>query len=417
MKLTERAMAIVLSPRSTWPQIEQEPSSVASIYREYVLILAAIPAVCGFIGSSIVGVSVLGVSARVPLVSGLIGMVVSYGLSLAGVFLLSLIVNALAPKFGGQSDGLKAFKLVAYAATASMLGGVFSAIPAFSLLGVLAGLYSLFLLYIGLPVLMKNPAEKSLKYTAVVILCAIVLGFVMGAVTSMFVPSVSLGLSTAQRGSDASVFKIETPAGTIALDSDRIEQAQQRMVEASKRMEQASERKDGAAMADAANDSMAAAITALGGDASIAPVSAQDLKALLPDTIGAFRRTRREASQSAAMGATMSQASAHYETDAASADIEIIDMGSAAALIGMAAAMQPGEYEDDTSVRSTRRDGGRTTVLNYQRDGSSAEARITLSNGIVVTVSAQQADIDEVKQLVDGLDLDRLEKAERPRAG
>jgi hypothetical protein len=417
MKLTERALAIVLSPRNTWPQIEAESASVGAIYREYLLVLAAIPAVCGFIGTSIVGVSVFGVSARVPVLSGLVSMVVSYGLSLAGVFLLSLIVNALAPKFGGQSDGLKAFKLVAYAATAGMLGGVFSIIPALSLLGVLAGLYSLVLLYIGLPVLMKNPAEKSLKYTVVIILCAVVLGLVMGAVTSMFAPSASLGLGTAQRGSDASAFRIKTPAGTIALNPDRIEQAQQRMVEASKRLEQASERKDGAAMADAANDSMAAAITAMGGDATVAPVSAKTLKTMLPDRIGDFRRVSSQASDGAAMGSAMSEVHARYQSDAATADIEIVDMGSAATLISMATAMQAGEYEDDTSVRSTRRDGGRTTMLNYQRDGSSAEARITLSNGIVVTVSAQQAGIDAVKQLVDGLDLNRLEKSERPRAG
>ncbi|TJY61067.1 YIP1 family protein [Sinimarinibacterium sp. CAU 1509] len=417
MKLTERALAIVLSPRNTWPQIEEESASVGAIYREYLLILAAIPAVCGFIGTSIVGVSVFGVSARVPVLSGLVGMVVSYALSLAGVFVLSLIVNALAPKFGGQSDALKAFKLVAYAATASMFGGVFSIIPALSLLGVLAGLYSLVLLYRGLPVLMKNPAEKSLAYTAVIIVCAVVLGLVMGAVTSIFAPSAGIGLQASKRGADSTGFRIETPAGTLALDPDRIETAKQRMLEASKRMEQASSRNDGAAMADAANDSMAAAITAMGGDAAVGPVPAKTLKTMLPDRIGDFRRVSSQASDGAAMGSAMSEVHARYTHDAATADIEIVDMGSAATLISMATAMQAGEYEDDTSVRSTRRDGGRTTVLNYQRDGSSAEARITLSNGIVVTVSAQQAGIDAVKQLVDGLDLDRLEKSERPRAG
>lgn len=417
MKLTERALAIVLSPRNTWPQIEAESASVGAIYRHYLLILAAIPAVCGFIGTSIVGVSVFGVSARVPVLSGLVSMVVSYALSLAGVFLLSLIVNALAPKFGGQSDALKAFKLVAYAATASMLGGVFSILPALSLLGVLAGLYSLVLLYRGLPVLMKNPADKSLAYTAVIIVCALGLGLVMGGVMSVFAPSTGIDLRAAQRGAESKGFRIETPAGTLALDPDHVESARQRMLEASKRMEQASSRNEGAAMADAANDSMAAVITAMGGDATVAPVPATTLQALLPERIGAFRRVSSQASDGAAMGAAMSEVRARFQRDAATADIEIVDMGSAATLISMATAMQAGEYEDDTSVRSTRRDGGRTTQLNYQRDGSSAEARITLSNGIVVTVKAQQAGIDDVKQLVDGLDLHRLEKTERPRAG
>jgi hypothetical protein len=82
-------------------------------------------------------------------------MIVSYLLTLVMVFVLALIVNALAPTFGGTKDSLRALKLVAYGVTASFLGGIFNLIPALGLLGVLASLYSIYLIYTGIALMMR----------------------------------------------------------------------------------------------------------------------------------------------------------------------------------------------------------------------------------------------------------------------
>ena len=126
MNLIERVQAILLKPKETWPVIAQEGGDVASIYKNYLVILAAIPAVATFIGLSVVGAGMFGVSFRVPIVAGLINMVVGYILSLVMVYVLSLIANALAPTFAGEKNQLNAFKLIAYASTAGMVGGIFS---------------------------------------------------------------------------------------------------------------------------------------------------------------------------------------------------------------------------------------------------------------------------------------------------
>ena len=55
-------------------------------------------------------------------------------LSLVMVFVLALIVNALAPTFGGTKNQVQALKLVAYGCTAGFLGGIFGLIP---MLGIL----------------------------------------------------------------------------------------------------------------------------------------------------------------------------------------------------------------------------------------------------------------------------------------
>jgi hypothetical protein len=148
------------------------------------MILAAIPAVAAFIGMSLIGVNVLGVSVRTPLIGGLVGMVVSYALSLAMIYVLALIADALAPTFGGQKNPMQALKLVGYAGTAGMVGGIFSIIPVLGILGLLASLYSIYLLFIGIPVLMKTPQEKALPYTATLLVCGIVAGVILGAVSA-----------------------------------------------------------------------------------------------------------------------------------------------------------------------------------------------------------------------------------------
>lgn len=189
MSIVQRAKAILLDPKGTWPVIDAEPATVQSVYVPYVLALAAIPAVAGFIGLSLVGFGGPGTHLRLPIGSGIVNMVVSYALSLVMVYVMALVVDALAPTFGGRKNPIAALKLVAYGSTAAFAGGIFNLLPALSILGVLAAIYSIYLFYLGLPVLMRSPPEKSLVYTAAVVVAGIVVGFVLAALTSLLTPA------------------------------------------------------------------------------------------------------------------------------------------------------------------------------------------------------------------------------------
>ena len=164
MNVVERAKSILLQPAQTWPVIDAEPATVQSIYKDWLIIMAAIPAVCGFIGLSLVGASVFGISYREPLVGGIVTMLVSYGLSLAVAYVMSLIVDALAPSFGATKNPVGALKVVAYGSTAAYVAGVFSLLPMLSMLGVLVALYSVYLFYVGLPAVMKCPQDKAVGF-------------------------------------------------------------------------------------------------------------------------------------------------------------------------------------------------------------------------------------------------------------
>jgi hypothetical protein len=182
-KLIERAKSIILSPKTEWEKIAAETADVKSLFTGYAMILALIPAVCGLLGSTLIGVSLPIVGTiRTPITSALITMVLGYVLGLAAIYVVSLIVTALAPTFDGQKDPVAALKLVVYSSTPVWLAGVFSLIPMLGVLGIVAGLYGLYLLYLGLSPLMKNPQEKSIGYTALIVVCYIVVAMIMGLI-------------------------------------------------------------------------------------------------------------------------------------------------------------------------------------------------------------------------------------------
>lgn len=188
--IVQRARDILLRPRECWPVIAAEPATAQSIYIPYVLVLAAIGPLASLIGGQLVGVSVLGTRWHPPMGAALTSAILSYGLTLAMVFVLALVIDGLAPSFGGQKDQIQALKVAAYSGTAAWVGGIFGLIPALGLIGLLFALYGLYILYLGLPVLMKVPQDKAVGYVAVVVVIAIVLFLIVGAVVgSVTAPS------------------------------------------------------------------------------------------------------------------------------------------------------------------------------------------------------------------------------------
>jgi Yip1-like protein len=182
MNLVERVKAIIMTPKSEWLTIAGEPGDPQYLFTNYVAILAAIPPVCRFLGMSIIGVNMPLVGTfRVGVVSGLASAIVQYLLTFVVVYVMALIIDALAPTFGGQKSQPDALKLAVYSMTPVWLVGVFLLIPALGILGIL-GLYGLYLFWVGAPTLMKTPADKSIAYTAAVVVCGIVISLIVGAI-------------------------------------------------------------------------------------------------------------------------------------------------------------------------------------------------------------------------------------------
>ncbi len=179
--LKDRVTKILTNPKAEWPVIEAEATDTGKLYREYIGILAAIPVISSFIGFSIVGFSAPFVGTiRLGIGRGLANAIVSYVLTLVGVYVSALVIDKLAPSFESKSDQMQALKLVAYASTPAWLAGVFQIIPALGVLAILGGLYAIYLFYLGLPVLMKTPAAKVVPYMVVAAVVVIIVTVVVG---------------------------------------------------------------------------------------------------------------------------------------------------------------------------------------------------------------------------------------------
>ena len=187
MNLVERIKGILLKPKEEWQTISGETTPIPELYKTYVVKLAAIGPVASIIGMSIVGITLPFIgSFRIPLTTSIGSAIVHYILTLVGVYVLALIIDALAPTFSGEKSMLQAFKVAAYSSTPGWVVGVIGIIPALAPLGIL-GLYGLYLLYLGLPNLMKSPKEKSLGYTLAVILAAVVIFVVISYISRAFI--------------------------------------------------------------------------------------------------------------------------------------------------------------------------------------------------------------------------------------
>lgn len=183
MKLIERVKGMILSPATEWQAVAAEPATIQGLYTGYNVPLAAIGPVASFIGLTLFGMSIPFAGAmRLTTTAVLSQTIVSFLFGLVVVFLVALLINALAPKFGGESNQIQALKVAGYSSTPAWVAGVLNLVPALSPLVLFASLYSIYVLYLGLQSVMKAPKEKAIGYTVAVIIVAIVLGMVVGAV-------------------------------------------------------------------------------------------------------------------------------------------------------------------------------------------------------------------------------------------
>jgi hypothetical protein len=166
MKLVDRVKAILLTPRTEWPVVERERATMSDLFIKYVAILAALPEVAHLIGQSFIG------EARIPIASGLLRAVISYVVSIAMVYIIAGVINLLVPRFGGEKNFSNALKLSVYSHTPLWLAGVFLLIPGLNFLLIL-GVYGFYLLWVGLPMLMRVPNDRAFSYAVVVTACAL----------------------------------------------------------------------------------------------------------------------------------------------------------------------------------------------------------------------------------------------------
>lgn len=185
--LFERVKDILMSPKTEWGVIDGESATVGGIFTSYVVILAAIGPIAGLIGAQVIGISAFGITYKPPMGLSIATAVIGYVMQLVGVYVTALIIDALATTFGGTKNMVQAVKAAAYAATAYWILCIVQIFPLLGWLAWIGMVYGWYLLYLGLPVVMKAGQDKAVGYTVVVIVVEIVIYFLLALIIGMVI--------------------------------------------------------------------------------------------------------------------------------------------------------------------------------------------------------------------------------------
>ncbi len=365
--IAERAKAIILTPKDEWLKIQSETTSQSDLLTRYAIPLAAIGPVASLVGGQLFGYGAFGFSYKPGIIAGLSTALVSFALSLVSLFVVSFIADFLAPKFGGESNKLNAFKLVAYSYTASWAVGIFGLVPSLAFFGLL-GLYSIYLLYSGATPMMKVPGDKAGGYTAVTILSAVVLAIVVTPITAAITGAMGFGAMSMASRSDAGG-KITLPGGG-SLDTGKME-------EMTKQLEGVTSGKTAA-------------------------VDAGKMLQLLPGAIGSYERM---AAETVGMGQMGSTAEGTYTAGDKTFKLKIVDMSALGAIAGMGAAMGVSQSREDADgYERTGAVNGQMQSESWNKTSNRGKFGVVVANRFMIEAEGDAANIDELKAAVASVD-------------
>ena len=411
MSIVDRIKNICLTPNTEWPVIATEPSSTGSLIAGYVAPLAAVSAIAGFIGVSFIGTSTFFAGTyRMSLFAGLALAVWTFIGAIIGVVLVGFIINALAPTFGGEQNSARAMKVAVYSFTPAWVAGVLRIVPALGILAILGAFYGFYLLYLGLPALMKAPKEKAAGYTIVTIIAAIVVYVVVGAVGGLMIAGGAIG--SGMLGNIASTSSGSSPsASEVQFDKNspmgKLQEFGKAMEESNKKMEAAQKSGDANATAAAAMDTLG---TLFGGGKKVDPLEIDQIKSFLPPTLAGFAKQGNGTAEKSGFASLMvSKAEANYSDGAKTVNVGISDSGGASGIMGLAgwAAMQTSKEDDNGSERVSKVNG--RLVHEQTRKNGEDEFEIILGDRFVVSASSRDVKLTQLKTIVSALDLNKIE--------
>jgi Yip1 domain len=188
--IVSQAQDVLLKPKEAWTEIDKRPISIQDTYINYIAPLAAFPAVAHFLGMALIGVGSgeAGHREYVGFLPGLLFAVVSFGIALGAVYAFAYVTDHVGPQFGVARDFNRAFKLAAFFPTAAWLTGAIRIIPDLEMFWFLGAGYSLYLLFIAVPIVMKPPADKAFTYQMTVVAWGIILLLIVGLLLVVIAP-------------------------------------------------------------------------------------------------------------------------------------------------------------------------------------------------------------------------------------
>ena len=176
--LLSHVWGLFAHPEEEWKTIRKENCTIGRCYCSHVLVLAAIPALAGYIGTTQVGWQILTAEVhRLTHQSALWIAIASYFTMLVAVFTIGKLIHWMGQTYGTKQSLSQCIALAAYTATPLFLIGVMLVYPVLwlnLLIGLVALAYTVYLLYLGVPIVMSVTKERGFLFSSAVLAVGLV---------------------------------------------------------------------------------------------------------------------------------------------------------------------------------------------------------------------------------------------------
>lgn len=378
-----RIQRLMLKPKDEWPAIDAEPMIVQGILMGWVAPLAAIGPIARLIQGQLFPVSVFGVTWRPPLIGSIVTAVLTWALMVGMTYVWAIIIDALAPSFGGTKSQISALKVAAFSGTAIWVCGIFGILPLLGLLGIL-GLYSAYLFWVGGPILMKVPQDKAPGFVIVSIIVGVVAMAIAFVVAGMIGGAMFLMTPNAFGPGGGGTITV----GGTTLDTGKLTDAATKM--------------------EAASKSMEASIK--GGDGAVKAVDPAALQNLLPGAISGWNRTSIESQGGGAAGINGSNARAEFQAGDQNFSLSVTDMGALGNLATLGGAVNASSNRQTaTGYEKSEMQGGNMVSEKWDTQSKSGSYSVMVASRFAVEANGSAPNIDTLKSAVAAVNLGQLQ--------
>ncbi|MDK1022862.1 MAG: Yip1 family protein [Gammaproteobacteria bacterium] len=172
-------LGLFLNPANEWQKIRKESGGIASHYLKFILIIALLPACAWYFGATRVGWTI-GADRVVKLTtaSALEISLLFYLAMLTGIGILGYMIHWMAHTYEAESSVARGVQIAAYTCVPLFICGGIGFYPILwldILLGIGAGFYTVYLLYIGVPIVMQIPKERGFLFASAMVAVGLVM--------------------------------------------------------------------------------------------------------------------------------------------------------------------------------------------------------------------------------------------------
>jgi len=177
----QHMMGMLYHPKTEWGELRKERYTTLHIFLAQISILAAIPALSLFVGTTQIGWSVAGGEyVKLGLSSAIPAAIAFYFAMWVATGFIAYSIRWMEKTYGGNVSFDECLVLTTFTATPLFLSGLAGLYPVLwftVFVGLIALCYSVYLLYVGVPIIMQIPEERAFMFSSSVLtvgLCVLV---------------------------------------------------------------------------------------------------------------------------------------------------------------------------------------------------------------------------------------------------